>query len=330
VLSVGDVVTGEAIQRIATGFMASKQLFVATEVGLFAELADGPLALDDLAERCGVPRRTARILADAMTALGLLEGGRGRYANRPEAQAYLGTPELAGFIPFLRFWDQISYPAWQGLAHAVRTGEPVGPAELDETRQQIFSEGVESITSGAATALAESSCFDRHRRMLDLGGGTGSFLTAALTRHPRLTGTLVDLPHVAAIARRRLADSPVAGRTEVVAADLLTDPLPAGHDVILLANVAHYYPPDTNRTLFARIRYAAEPGAKLLLVDFWTDPTHTQPLMAALMAGEFLTLVGGDVYSAEEVGGWLAETGWEPHGQRPLDGPISLLLAQAV
>lgn len=48
----------------------------------------------------------------------------------------------------------------------------------------------------------------------------------------------------------------------------------------------HYYAPDTNRHLLRRIRAAAGHGAKLLLADFWTDPTHTEPLHAALMAGE--------------------------------------------
>ena len=325
-----ETVTSEAIQRIATGYMASKELFVASEVGLFTQLADGPLELDELAARCGIPRRTARILADAMTALGLLDGSRGRYANRPEAQQYLSVPGRGGLGPFLRFWDQLSYPAWQGLAQAVRTGEPAGPGELDETRQLILSEGVEAITLGAAAALSDTFEFERYRRMLDLGGGTGSFLTAALAGRPGLSGTLFDLPPVAAIARRRLADSPVADRVEVIGGDLLKDALPRGHDVILLANVAHYFPPETNCTLLARIRCAAEPGTVLLMVDFWTDPTHTQPLLAVLLAGEFLTLLGGDVYSAEECGSWLADTGWEPRGQHPLDGPISLVLAEAV
>ena len=51
------------IVRVATGFMAAKQLFAASECGLFAALADGPLALDELAARTGLPERSARILA---------------------------------------------------------------------------------------------------------------------------------------------------------------------------------------------------------------------------------------------------------------------------
>ena len=73
-----------------------------------------------------------------------------------------------------------------------------------------------------------------------------------------------------------------------------------------------------------------EPGARLLLVDFWTDPTHTQPLPAVLMAGEFLAQVGGDVYSEEEMNGWLTNAGWRSLEMLPLAGPINAILAEAV
>jgi hypothetical protein len=327
---VGDSVTSEAITRIATGFMASKQLFVACEVGLFTELADGPLELAELALRCGIPPRTARVLADAMTSLGLLDASQGRYTNRPETQAFLSGSGDEGLQPFLRFWDQISYPAWLSLEQAVRTGHGVGLADLDEARQHIFSKGIQALTAGAAGALTEGFGLENHRRMLDLGGGMGSFLVAALTRHPQLTGTLFDLPPVVSIARPALAAGPVAHRVETVAGDMLTDPIPTGHDVVLLANVIHYFLPETNLTLLTRVHSASTPGTRLLLVDFWTDPTHTQPLMAALMAGEFLTNVGGDVYSAEEVEGWLTDSGWQPVGHEPLEGAMSVLIAEAL
>ena len=76
--------------------------------------------------------------------------------------------------------------------------------------------------------------------------------------------------------------------------------LPAGYDVFLLAQP---HPP-----LFVRrARLAAQPGSALLRdlvhrcwADFWTNPAHTEPPHAALMAGEFAVhLRNGDVYSVE-------------------------------
>ena len=54
-------VTPDSIFQVATGFMASKQLFVANEIGLFEQLAKGPADLEELSRRIGVPRRTTRI-----------------------------------------------------------------------------------------------------------------------------------------------------------------------------------------------------------------------------------------------------------------------------
>jgi hypothetical protein len=88
-------------------------------------------------------------------------------------------------------------------------------------------------------------------------------------------------------------------------------PSRTGICAIIVANVVHLFPPQRNRELLWRIRQAAEPGGRLLLVDFWTDPTHTRPLPAALLAGEFLIIAGeGDVYSQDELSEWLATTGW--------------------
>jgi O-methyltransferase domain len=134
---------------------------------------------------------------------------------------------------------------------------------------------------------------------------------------------------VTEIAEQKLAGSPVAKRVSVTAGNAFEDELPGGHDAVLLANVIHYFLPERNVELVRRIRAAVEPGTRLLLVDFWTDPTHTQPLPAVLMAAEFLTQVGGDVYSEEEMNGWLTEAAWRPVNKLPLAGPISVIVAEA-
>jgi SAM-dependent methyltransferase len=231
--------------------------------------------------------------------------------------------------PMLRFFNAISYPVWLGLERAARTDEPAREA-LTKEQQTIFSEGVEAFSAGAAHALAEAYDFSRHRRLLDVGGGTGSFLVAILSANAGLEGTLFELPKVAEIAKRKLAASSVADRVSVAVGNAVEDELPGGHDAVLLANLVHYFLPQPNVELVRRVRAAVEPGARLLLVDFWTDPTHTQPLPAVLMAGEFLSMVGGDVYSEDEMNGWLAEAGWRAVATLPLAGPQSAIVAEAV
>ena len=205
-----------------------------------------------------------------------------------------------------------------------------GEFNFTPEEQKIFSEGVEAFSAGDALALASGYDFSRHMRVLDLGGGTGSFLKALLQRYPKLQCTLYELATAAAVARKRLAEDPQGQRIEIVEGDFLKDPLPKGHDVVLLAHVIHALVSESNLELLRRARQAVAPGARLLMVDFWMNPTHTEPLAGALMAGEFLVVGGaGDVYSVEEARGWLDKSGWRFVELRPLGGPISLLVAEA-
>ena len=323
-------VTPDSIFQVASGFMASKHLYVANEVGLFEHLAEGPITLDELSERTGVPRRTIRILADAMVALGLVDRQGDRYQNGPVAATFLSGRTPADLRPFLRFWNRISYPSWMHLEESMRTGQ-AAVGHLSEELVKVYSEGVEAITAGTAMALATTYDFRQHQRVLDLGGGTGSFLLAVLRNYSHLETTLFEQPDIAAVARQHLVGTPAGEQVKIVEGDFFKDPIPEGHDAVIVANVVHLFSPEHTRALLQRTRERVPVGARLLLVDFWTDPTHTQPTLATLLAGEFQMFTGeGDVYSEEEVHEWLQQTEWRPLEHKPLAGPASLIVAEAV
>jgi hypothetical protein len=81
--------------------------------------------------------------------------------------------------PGLRFMNAIAYPLWEGFERAVRTDAPAR-GEPDEEQQKIFSAGIEALTAGRARVLTNSYDFSHHRRLLDVRGGTDSFLVATL------------------------------------------------------------------------------------------------------------------------------------------------------
>jgi hypothetical protein len=181
---MGDV-TPDPIMRIALGYMAAKHLFVASAIGLFESLAGGPATLDELATKCGVPRRTLGISIDAMASLGLVERDGECYFNSTAAAAFLAGTPGRDLRPMLRYIDRISYGQWMNLEAAVRAGEGRRQfSGFSAEQQQIFSAGVEAFTAASALALAENYDFGRHRRVLDVAGGTGSFLIPILRRYP--------------------------------------------------------------------------------------------------------------------------------------------------
>jgi cyclopropane fatty-acyl-phospholipid synthase-like methyltransferase len=144
--------------------------------------------------------------------------------------------------------------------------------------QEVASAGIEAILAGPATTLPEAFDFGPHERLLDIGGGTGSWSIVIGQRHQNITAAILELPTVTELARRRVAAAGLRHRITVITGDAMADELPAGFDVLLLANLIHYWSAEQNLDLLQRVRRAAQPGSALLLADFWTNPGHTEPL----------------------------------------------------
>jgi hypothetical protein len=62
-----------AVSSVAYGFMGSQALFAALELGLFTELAAGPVDLEELARRLGTEPRPLRALLEACVATELAQ-----------------------------------------------------------------------------------------------------------------------------------------------------------------------------------------------------------------------------------------------------------------
>lgn len=317
----------DRIMLVAHGFMAAKIVFLAAEVGMFPAVAGKGATLEEIAQRCRLPVRTTRMLADALVMFRLMEYADGRYRNAADAEEFLTGRGSLDIRPVLQYFDKISYPAWLDAETAVRTGQAVR-RDLDPAELTAFEQGISVVTLPGAAALATEYDFRPHRRVLDVGGGFGTFLAEVLARHEHLTWTLVDLPAVADIARAEPTVAAYGDRVEVIGADAFTDPLPTGFDAILVAHLLHLFPPERNLELLGRLRGVATEDGRLLLVDWWFDPVRPHP-NTIFGAWEFLLIGGGDAYRPDEVEQWLSDTGWRIVEHRPLIAPMSLLVAEA-
>lgn len=320
--------TPESIFQLAQGYMASKLLFVAGEIGLFEQLADGPKSAAEVAANLRLPVRSVGVVANAMVALGMLTLEDDRYRNSDTAQAFLTGRGPADMRPLLSLFNRLSYPRWNDLGNAVRRdGKKDVILDFTQEEQAIFSAGVEAASSGHAMALAASYDFRRHRAVLDIGGGTGSFLKIIGRQHPHLELTLFELPRTASYARSRLTPNDLM-RIKIVEGDVLKERLPTGFDVMLLSHVVHCFSLDESRAVLERAHNAASAGARLLVVEFFLDDTKTAPVAGTLISAEFLMQTNGISYSTTEIRRLAELIGWRFVEHRPLVGPVSLMVLE--
>src|SRR5262249_39225666 len=117
-------VTPDAIMQLGCGYWGSKTLLSAVELGLFTELARGPLALDDIRTRLNLHERSVRDFLDALVALGMLIREHGMYANTPPPDFHRDRTKQTYIGGMLEMWSARLFRFWADLTEGLRTGQP--------------------------------------------------------------------------------------------------------------------------------------------------------------------------------------------------------------
>jgi predicted O-methyltransferase YrrM len=302
------------LMQMTTGYWRSQVLFAASELGVFEALARGPLPAADIAARCASsPAYTERLL-NGCVACDLLEKRDGRFANTQLATQYLTPDSEQSLAHWVRFMGDC-YRPWSGLAGAVRDGRPVADGfdqiarGEDYTRHIILA--MHEYALGPGRAMVANLDLSGRKRMLDVGGGPGTYSILLAERFPQLTAEVLDLPPVIGITRELVERHGMDGRVTMRAGNYLTDDLGSGYDVVLLSNMLHQEDPQTCKAILRKAYEALEEGGLLVIQLAFLNSEKDAPAWAVLQSLQLLLLYPhGRAYSFDEVLAMLPETGF--------------------
>ena len=264
-----------ALFTMATGFVHARILFACVELGLFARLAAGPGSVSDIAESCDLTQDSARTLLLAAASLDLVtRTGPDRFGLGELGASVLGNPGLEGMIRH----HSVLYRDLVDPVGLLR--KPRGSAELsavwpyamgatapDQAVADAYSRLMGETQAMICGQILDTLDLVRTRVLMDVGGGNGTFVAAALARHDHLTGHLVDLPGVADLAETRFRAAGLAGRTRVTAASFLNGALPSGADAISFVRVLHDHDDPAVMIDLRAAGAALAPGGQLIIAE---------------------------------------------------------------
>ncbi|MEW6364780.1 MAG: methyltransferase [Acidobacteriota bacterium] len=314
------------IEALARGFMASRIVLTAVELDLFGVLGDVRMNARALGNALKADARGMERLADALVSLGILLKDGGEYRNTPESLEYLSSRSAQYRGGALRHMANL-WKSWDRLTEVVRGGR-AQEASWSDAEQRAFIQAMEHGSKGIAEKLAATLDLSRARRVLDLGGGPGTFSIAMARRQPGLTAVVLDLPHALDVARVAVDEAGLSERVTLKEGDFFEDDLGSGYDLVLVSSIIHSFDEVENLRLLARARDAIEPGGQLAIRDFLIDPTHTRPPHAAIFAVNMLVNTrAGRTYSFPEVSDWLHQLGLVDIQLKNLDERSQLIAA---
>nr|8TJI_A Chain A, RedM [uncultured bacterium]8TJI_B Chain B, RedM [uncultured bacterium]8TJJ_A Chain A, RedM [uncultured bacterium]8TJJ_B Chain B, RedM [uncultured bacterium]8TJJ_C Chain C, RedM [uncultured bacterium]8TJJ_D Chain D, RedM [uncultured bacterium]8TJK_A Chain A, RedM [uncultured bacterium]8TJK_B Chain B, RedM [uncultured bacterium]AKG47110.1 RedM [uncultured bacterium] len=328
----------DRLLQIATGFMASKVLLVAASLGLFTELAAGPLRGEELRARLRLHPRSARDFFDTLVALGVLERTNGAYANTPATAQYLVRGKSAYLGGLLEMSDARMYELWGRLDEGLRTGNPQNEIRTgeegiyatlydDPDRLDAFQQAMTGLSMRSAHALAEAIDWSAYRTVADIGCAEGTVLIHLLERHPHLRGTGFDLAAVRPSFQRRHEESGLGDRLAFRAGDFFAEPLPQA-DALVFGHILSNWALPKAKTLLRKAHEALPEGGIVVIYETLIDDERRENVPGLLMSlTMLLETPGGFEYTGADCREWLADAGFRESRVQYLAGPESMVIA---
>jgi hypothetical protein len=321
--------TSMRLREIVFGAAAAAAVRAAASLGLADALGDAPATADDLARATGTQPRALRRLLTALSSHGLFaETDDGRFTHTEMSR--LLREDAPGSLKNIALWctEPWTWQAWPHLDDAVRSGREIFPDVFGKgffdylhtdgvESARVFDRAMTASSRSAAADLAEYVDMTGIARVADIGGGQGHVLAGLLEKHPDVHGTLLDLPAVVAGCDARLREGgALASRATLVPGDC-RQAIPVQADLYIIKNILEW-DDDSTRATLANVMAAAEPGARVLVIENLVDDS---PSMRFTTAMDLLLLmnVGGAKHTRASMSTLMTEAGLKLGEIRPVN-----------
>jgi O-methyltransferase/methyltransferase family protein len=326
------------ILQLGLGFMSTKVLLSAVELGVFTKLAQNPMDGEALALHLGLHPRSARDFLDSLVALGLLDRTGQIYRNTPEADFFLDRAKPSYIGGLFEMINARLYGFWGSLTEALQTGKPQSEAKTgigdafadiyrDPNRLRGFLQAMTGLSISSGRVMAENFPWHRYKTVGDVGGAQGGVAVQIALAHPHLSGFVFDLPPVKLLCEEYVASFGLADRLRFVTGDFFKEPLPQA-DVIIMGHVLHDWNLDEKRLLISKVYEALPAGGAFLALDAMIDDERRRNVPGLLISLNMLIeTTGGFDYTGADICAWMRDAGFRETRVERLTGPDSMAVA---
>ncbi|MGA0334105.1 MAG: methyltransferase family protein, partial [Kiritimatiellia bacterium] len=163
---------------LASGYWYSFAIGAALDLGLFSELARQEQDAETLARNLNCSADHLAALLNSLCGMGLLRKTAEKFSLHPDQQAFLDPESPDSMLGAFAFNRDLA-GLWMHLPDCIRQGKPVVPDNphlgADPERTLRFVQGMHSRAGLMARNLLPALTPPAQSRILDVGGGPGTF-----------------------------------------------------------------------------------------------------------------------------------------------------------
>jgi hypothetical protein len=303
----------------------------------FNWLNGNPSTLEEICTSLKLAKRPADVMLTFFCSLGLVEKVGKKYRVRKNGRTYFvhgSKTDLTGYFNSLR-----ERPICRDILSVLRTDTPLHWAnapERDEWAKAMakedfagdFTSAMDSRGAVLAPILAKKIAIRKHSNLLDIAGASGIYACELVRANPHLRAAVLEKPPVDGFAKSTIMNEGLAQKISVIAADMFSDPWPAGFDMHLLSHVLHDWDAENVRYLLRQSFSTLEPGGLLAIHDAHINESKTGPVEVAEYSILLMLSTKGKCYSVGEMAELLKQAGFTGVRVKPAAAYRSVIIAQ--
>jgi SAM-dependent methyltransferase len=289
---------------ISGAYWETCTLHAAVKLDIFSIIGDKVLDAEGVAQCINADTRATAMFLNALCAMKVMRKEGETYRNTEDARTFL-CKESPRYVGYMIMHHHHLMEPWMRLDEAVISGESVYPLMIqhdEDSRRESFLMGMFNLAMGIAPELVPTLDLSGKTRLLDLGGGPGTYAIHFCMHNPQLAGTVFDLATTQPFAEQTIVKFDLSDRVKFSPGDFHTDDLGGPYDVAWLSHILHGESPEAGRKIVAKAADTLEPGGMMIIHEFILDNTKDGPLFPALFSLNMLAVTdSGQSYSEHEI-----------------------------
>lgn len=300
---------------------SARAILTAIELDIFSKIHSGINDIKDLSRACKSSIRGMEALINYLISIELIkESDKGLEIS--QNALILSSLYPKNKLGWFNHQKNLYYK-WYHLTKSVLKGKPAEGTFDYESFILAMDQGKE-IDPATLKTLPLPEEF----KILDLGGGPGTYSILFLENFPKSIVFLYDLPEVIKFNKKILPEKVLKNkRFKMIAGDFLKDPLGKGYDFIWLSSVIHSYGKGEIEIIFQKCSGTLKKGGKIFVLDFFLNDDKKGPPFSALFSLNMLVNTkNGRTYSFQEIEEILKNFGFGEFQRLPFGENISVLI----
>lgn len=298
-------------------------LHAAVKLDIFTAIGEQEKTAAEIAGALDLDARALGMLLNALVSMSFLTKNRDRFRNTAASAEFLSR-ESKKYLGYMVMHHHHLVQSWSQLDEAIRTGNPVRRQSVtdDDDRRESFLMGMFNMAMSIAPRLVDQIDLSGRRRLIDVGGGPGTYAIHFCLKNPGLRASVYDLPTTRPFAEKTIDRFGVSDRVDFIDGDYLEEDIPGSYDVAWISHILHAEGPDGCQIILNKIADCLNPGGMMIIHDFILEDTMDKPLFPALFAlNMLLGTARGQSYSETQLREMLKKAGASEIKRLPFVGP---------